>query len=75
VNTSPATLATKELAVASLQRNVSQFLLSQGNFDQKQHDRLPPPTLLSTVSPIEDTTEVIEAESQAVLYTLKEHDL
>jgi hypothetical protein len=53
-------------------------------FYQKQHDcRGPVQTLLFSVSPIEmklkgghfDTTEVIEAGSQAVLNTLTEHDL
>jgi hypothetical protein len=53
---------------------------SPGNFLPK---RCPPPTLLFSVSKIEcklegrhfDTIEVIEAESQAVLNTLKEHRL
>jgi hypothetical protein len=68
---------TKELAVAC-------FLpfFYRGIFDRKQHDCRPPPALLFSVSPIEvelrgrhfDTIEVIEAESQAVLNTLTEHD-
>jgi hypothetical protein len=55
---------------------------SSGNFDQKQHEYRPLPTLLFSDSPIEDKTgdlhfdtiEVIVAESQAVLNTLTEHD-
>jgi hypothetical protein len=55
---------------------------SPGNFDQKQYDCRPPPTLFFSVSPIGDKTEdshfdtieVTKAESQAVLNTLTEHD-
>jgi hypothetical protein len=51
-------------------------------FDQKQHGYRPPPTLLFYVSLVEDklkgrhfdTIEVIDAELQAVLNTLTEHD-
>jgi hypothetical protein len=51
-------------------------------FYQDQHDCRPPPTQLFSVSPIEDksesrhidTTVMIEAESEAVLNTLTEHD-
>jgi hypothetical protein len=49
-------------------------------FYQKQHDCSPPPTLLFFVSPIKDknrhfdTIEVIEAELQAVLNILTEHN-
>jgi hypothetical protein len=47
-------------------------------FYQKEHDCRPPPTLLFFVSPIEgryfDTIEVIQAESQAALNALTEHD-
>jgi hypothetical protein len=70
-------LATKELAIASLQRTVSHFLFHHGAFVKKQHDCPPPPTLFFPVSPIKDKTdkvEVTEAESQAVLNTLTEHD-
>jgi hypothetical protein len=84
--TSPHTLATKELALASPQLTVSHFLFYQGIFDQKQHDCHPPPTLLTWLVPCDfslcpqlkiklkgcrfDTTEVIEAELPAVLNTL-----
>jgi hypothetical protein len=50
---------------------------SPANILTKKNMTVVPSTLLSSVSPIEDksdTTEVIEAESQAVLYTLTEHD-
>jgi hypothetical protein len=54
---------------------------SPGNFFyQKQHDCRPPPTLLTLLGSLRlkgchfDTTEVIEAESQAVLNTLTEHN-
>jgi hypothetical protein len=57
------------------------FLFHEGIFYQKRHDVTP--TLLFFVSPIEDkakgrhfdTIEVIDAESQAVLNTLREHDI
>jgi hypothetical protein len=66
-------LATKELAVASRQRTVSHFLFHQGILDQK--------TIVPYFSVFPrlkgrhfDTIELIEAESQAVLNTLTEHD-
>jgi hypothetical protein len=54
---------------------------SPENFDQKQHE-CRPPTLLYSVSRLKiklkdrhfDTTDVIEADSQAGLNTLAEHD-
>jgi hypothetical protein len=59
------------LAVASRQRAISQFLFHQEIFDRKQNDCRPPATLLSRLGPLRlDTTEVNEAESQAVLNTL-----
>jgi hypothetical protein len=51
------TLATKVLAVASQQRTILHFAFHQEIFNQKQHDRSLPPTLLFSVSPIEDKTE------------------
>jgi hypothetical protein len=51
------TLATKELAVASLQRNVSHFLFHHGIFYQKHYDCRPTPIPLFSVSPIEDKTK------------------
>jgi hypothetical protein len=72
----------KELVVASPQRIISHFLFHQITFDQNQNDCRPHPTLLFSVSLIEDnnegrhfyTTEVIDTESQEVLNTLREHD-
>jgi hypothetical protein len=47
----------KELAVASCQRTISHIIFCQGIFYQKQHDCHPLPTLLFTISPIEDESE------------------
>jgi hypothetical protein len=52
-NTSPRNLKTKELAVTSRQRTASHFVFHQGMFDQKEHDCLPPPSLLVSTTPIE----------------------
>jgi hypothetical protein len=81
MQSSPPILVTKQLAVTSRQ-HITHFLFHQGLFEQKQHDCCPPPTLLFSVFPTEDktegcyfyTTEVILAESQAVLNTITEHD-
>jgi hypothetical protein len=77
-------LATKELAVASRQRNVSYFLFHQAvNFFYQKHDFRPPHSpYFSLFSRLKikqkgrhfDTVEVMKAESQAVLNTLTEHD-
>jgi hypothetical protein len=81
VKTSPRTLGTKELAVVSRQPTVSTFF-HQKMFDKKQHDCRPLSILLFSVPRLKiilngrhfDTIEVIQAESQAVLNTLTEHD-
>jgi hypothetical protein len=75
-------LATKELAAASRQRNVSHFLFHQEVFDQKQHDCHSHLSYFSLFPRLEiklkdlqlDTTEMIEAESQKVLNILIEHE-
>jgi hypothetical protein len=80
--TSPRTLATKELAAASRQRTVSHFPSHHGVSDQTQHDCRPHSPYFSLLPRLKiklkgrhfDTIEVMEAESQAVLNTLREHD-
>jgi hypothetical protein len=75
-------LAAKELAVASRQRTVSNFLFHQGIFYQNNMTVFPHLSCFS-VSLNEDKTEkppfshnieVIEAELQAMLYSLIERD-
>jgi hypothetical protein len=71
------------LAVASWQHTFSHFLFHLAIFFYQTHDCRPPPTLLFCFPYWRwnwgngshfDTIEVIEAESQAVLNTLTEHD-
>jgi hypothetical protein len=66
------TLATTELAVAS-QHTVSHFLFHGGIFD-KNSMTVVPPNADKTEKRHCDTTEVIEAESQAALKILAERD-
>jgi hypothetical protein len=75
------TLATKELAVTSRQHTTQRFLFHQGIFDKKNNMTVvlhPPyfslfPRLKKKCLHF-DPTEVMEAESQAVLNTLTVHD-
>jgi hypothetical protein len=79
-------LETKELAVASLQRTISHFLFTREFFYQETTwpsspiDPTSPPvtSLFPQLKILKghhfETTEVIEAELQAVLNTLTEHD-
>jgi hypothetical protein len=55
--TSPRTLATKELAVTSLQSTILHFLLQQGIFLPEATQQSSPLTLLFSVSPVENKTE------------------
>jgi hypothetical protein len=71
-------LATKELAVTSLQSTISYFLLQQGIFDQKQHGSRPRPPYFSLLFRLKIKLkgrrfDTIEAEWQAVLNTHTEH--
>jgi hypothetical protein len=76
-------LATKELAAALRQHTISHSLFHQGILCLNQSDCCPPPTLLLAFSLIEektkgchlDTIEDIEAELQAVMSILTDHDL
>jgi hypothetical protein len=66
-------LTTNELAVSSRQRTVPHFLFRQGIFYQNQHDSRPQQHYFSVYLRLK-IIEVIEAESQAVLNTVTEHD-
>jgi hypothetical protein len=80
VNTSSRTCSTKELDVALWQRTVSHFLFHKGTLTKNNMTVLT--SHLFLFPPIEDNTErppfwhseVIRAESQALLNTLTEHD-
>jgi hypothetical protein len=75
-------LATTELAVELQQRAVSHFLFHQGIFDKTNMTVVPHPQYFSLFRRLKikvksrhfDTIEMIEAEFQAVLNTLTEHD-
>jgi hypothetical protein len=66
-------LLKKELAVASLQRKVSHFIFLQGILDQK-HSLFPRLKKIRLKGGHFDIIDVIEAESQAVLNILTEHN-
>jgi hypothetical protein len=75
-------MATKELVVASRQRTISHFLFHQGIFDQNNMTIIPHPPYFSLFPRLKmklkgrhfGTLELIEAELQAVLNILTEHD-
>jgi hypothetical protein len=75
-------LATKGLAAASQQYTVSHFLFYPGIFFAKNMTVVPHPSYFYVFPQLKikqkghhfDTTEVTEAESQAVLNTFIEHD-
>jgi hypothetical protein len=76
-------LGTKEFAVATRQRTGSRFLLTWEFFTKKNmivvphspHVSLFPSLKIKLKDHNLDTTEVIVAESQAMLNTLTEHDI
>jgi hypothetical protein len=74
-------LTTEELAVASRQRTVSHFLFHQKFFSKRNMIAVPHPHCSSLFPRLKqpsgrnfDTVQVIEANSQAVLKDLTEHD-
>jgi hypothetical protein len=72
----------REPAVAARRRTVSQFLFSPGTFFLPKTTYFPSRTLLFSISLIKDklkgrhfdTIEVVEAELQAALNNLTQHD-
>jgi hypothetical protein len=63
----------KDFALDFRENRMTMHHLTLPFFTKKKHDCHPPPILHFPLSPIEDTTEVMEAESQVVLNTLTEH--
>jgi hypothetical protein len=81
VKVSPQTLAIRELAVASQQCTISHFFVTRESLTKNSMIVVPHPPYFSLFPRLKvklkgcnsDITEVIEAESQAMLNTLTEH--